>query len=158
MTNYSFNLPTDHFQFYVEDSQTTVDTSTIWDDKTEVDRIALAAGFIAVTTVRFGGLTTIELTFHHESPAYSVDDWHHIVHCSIMLESGKIIIHSPELDYVDAPIVIVEPGNYEVLVLFSNLDGFDDEMDMMGDDFYKLAFWKENLIEPFVIKQHTPLY
>ena len=81
--NYTFKLPTDHFQFYVQDRQSRPDTSMIWDEITELNRIAVEPGLIAVNTVRFGGLTLIELTIHHDHPVYVADNWEHIVHCSI---------------------------------------------------------------------------
>lgn len=154
--NYTFKLPTDHFQFYVQDRQSRPDTSMIWDEITELNRIAVEPGLIAVNTVRFGGLTLIELTIHHDHPVYVADNWEHIVHCSITLKSGKIILHSPELAYANAPIIDIEAGDYEVLVFFGNLNGYHDEMDTTGDDFYRLACWKGRLIEPLVIKPYTP--
>jgi hypothetical protein len=111
---------------------------------------------IAVGTVRFGGLTTVELAFVEECPAYSTADWDQIVHCSMALETGEIVLYSPELEFVDAPRMLIEPGNYQVLVFFANLDSVDDEMETVGDDRYRLVFWPGSLIAPHVIKQWVP--
>ena len=47
MMNYTFKLPTDHFQFYVQDRQSRPDTSMIWDEITELNRIAVEPGLRA---------------------------------------------------------------------------------------------------------------
>jgi hypothetical protein len=154
MRSYRFELWTDHFQLYLQDWAAQPDTSVIWNDQTIAQRIAVAEGLVAVGTQRYGGRTEVTVELCDSQPTYSADDWDHIVHTSIAVHSHTLMLYSPERGHQGDAQVHVEPGIYEVLVFYGNIEGFADENDLEGEDHYRLALWPGKPMEMHMIKTY----
>lgn len=154
MESYRFELSTDHFQLYLQDWDAEPDTSAIWDEPATAQRLAGAEGLIAVATERYGGITSVTVEIHTNEPAIASQDWDHIVYTHIRVGSGRLMLYSPEMNYQGAYHLPVEPGLYEILVCYGDIDGFDDELDETGDDHYLFAIWKGEAVKTQVIKHH----
>jgi hypothetical protein len=156
MSSYRFELWTDHFQFYLQDWHAQPDTSVIWNDQTIAQHIAVTEGLVAIGTLRYGGSTDVTVELCESQPEYSARDWDYIVHASIAVHSHTLMLYSPEMGHQGDAQIDVEPGMYEVLVFYGNIEGFDNENDLEGEDHYRLALWPGNPVETHIIKTYSP--
>jgi hypothetical protein len=147
-----FTIIGDHYQFYLEDEYSQADTSALWDDRASRDMFVVASGLIGVGTVRYGGRITVIVDVRAQRPTVSLDQWDHAVLCSIEAPSGRLMIASPESDGTDAPRIVVEPGTYQVVLLYRGLDTVDDDNAADGSDVYHILLWPGRSIRPEILK------
>ncbi|HEY0736465.1 MAG TPA: hypothetical protein VGD69_16235 [Herpetosiphonaceae bacterium] len=154
---YQFTIDADHFQFYLEDDTIERDTSLLWSDQAHKDRLDVLPGLIAVATERFGGKVAVAIEV---VPSEPIDPgfaaWDHVVECCLEVEAERVLLTSAESDISNAPEVPLPPGTYRARVYYGNLDSVSDELDLQGDDHYRIVLWPGAPMEPRVLKRKPP--
>ncbi len=68
-------------------------------------------------------------------------------------------VSSPEMiDHCTMPRVPILPGDYRALVCYGNLYSVTDESALEGDDYYRVALWPGNVVEPKVLERDMRRY
>ncbi|HEY0603811.1 MAG TPA: hypothetical protein VGD58_12910 [Herpetosiphonaceae bacterium] len=151
---YQFTINADHFQFYLEDDTIDRDTALLWSDQAQKDRLDVLPGLIAVATERFGGEVAVAIEVVPREPTDpDFDVWDHVVECSLEVEAERVLLTSAEADISNAPEVVLPPGTYRARVYYANLDSVGDELDLQGDDHYRIVLWPGMPMEPRVLKR-----
>jgi hypothetical protein len=148
-----FILQTDHYQFFLEDLDAAVDTTSIWDVDALHAMVAVADGLIAIGTARYGGATNVIVEVRVDEPSVSFDRWEQVVQSSLVARSGTLVLSSAEGAIQTAPHIHVQPGVYQVLVLFGNLSAISDENERLGKDIYHIILWPGSIQEVVILKQ-----
>ncbi len=136
MTEYSFELFADYFQFYLQDEQAEGDLSEIWTTHAVNNLLALVPGTIGVGTVRNMTVpVTVEVV--ETAPTDNLEDWDQVNECSIHVPTGRIVVFGCTDDFPDAARIVVVPGSYRARIYYGNLDTLR-EGGLEGDDNYKI--------------------
>ena len=151
---FTYTVNADHYQFYVEDADARADTSTLWGSEAMANRLDVLPGLIAVGTSRYGGPIPVEVEVATQRPPdTALDAWDHVVECSLMVASGRILLTSPASFGPEAPTIVVTPDIYRALVYFGALDSVSTDDDMVGDDHYRVVVWPDVSVPPQVLKR-----
>ena len=143
----TFQLHTDHFQFYLEDLGIEHDTSHLWHDRTE-HLLQSLDGLLAIGTARWGLNTSITIQIQHQAPQDTdLTIWEHIREAHLRTISGNLRLTTPEGDPHQAPVIPITPGIYMVRVYYGNMSAVSDELAPEGADHYKLIVWPDLLSE-----------
>jgi len=148
-----FKIFADYFQFYVQDEPANGDLSDAWSDEAVTRLLAVRPGVVGVGTVRNVDVpVSIELL--SAEPMAFFAQWDHVVECSLLVQSGRIVVAGCT-DYLpDAARIEAMPGTYRVRVCYAGLDSLSpDGLD--GNDHYRLELWQAPAIEPTVLKQRA---
>jgi hypothetical protein len=143
---YHFEVVVDHFQIMIADSVRGVDedTTQLWDSTD--GRVAQLPSrlFIAVGTVRYGGVVrvTVEVA---GGPRTLPEEWEVLGEFSLEVPSGRVVLFGPEEagDLHLAPTVPLEPALYSGCAFCKGADSVKDEMDLEGPDEYRIVLWKQ---------------
>lgn len=128
----------EYFQFYLQDSKEELDVAEEWQDAEETFVVATGR-VLGVRTARDqDSCVTIQVSDHE--PDEDLDEWDHVVDCSIAVPSGTLIVSGPTEDLFHAQRIEVMPGVYCARVYFGMLAEVDHE-GFEGDDFYKITLW-----------------
>ena len=150
---YGFELFADYHQFYLQDEQADCDLSDSWTEQATEDLVAIAVGMIGIGTVRDMDVpVTIEI--HNSEPENDLDEWDHVIECSVDIPSGKVVVAGCTDYFPEAARISVEPGVYRARVFYGELDSLS-ENGCDGNDKYKVALWLGETINPKVIKRHV---
>ena len=83
----------------------------------------------------------------------ALDDWDHVVECSLTVASGRILLTSTAPFGLEGPTIVVTPGTYRALVYFGALDSVPMDDDMVGDEHYRVVLWPDSPVPPQVLKR-----
>ncbi len=153
MRRLDLELFADYFQFYVQDEPANGDLSDAWNSETEARLLAVAPGVVGVGTVRNMAVpVTIEILSSEPTSDFDTPD--HVVECSLLVKSGRIVAAGCTDYFPDATRIEVPSGMYRVRVSYSGLtprstDGLE------GYDRYLLQLWQAPAVEPSVLKQRA---
>jgi len=148
---YEFELFADYHQFYLQDEEADGNLSNSWTEQATKDLLALAPGTIGVGTVRDMDVPVI-VEVHDSEPTEDLTSWHHVTECSIDIPSGKVVVAGCTDYFPDAARISVEPGVYRARIFYGELDSLSED-GLDGDDKYKVALWRGEMIEPKIIKR-----
>ena len=127
----------DYHQFYVQDGGISPPAPENWTADDMASRVKVAECVVVVCPFR-DSRVPVELELHDAKPAQSTEEWHHVVHCSLALPTGHLQVHEctggPVLDWH------INPGQYELLVLFGGL-ATGSGNDLPEQDHYKVLLW-----------------
>lgn len=150
---YEFELFADYHQFYLQDEKADGDLSDRWTEQATSDLLALAPQIIGVGTVREMNVpATIEI--HDSEPKEDAISWEQINECSIEIPSGKIVVAGCTDYFPDAARILVEPGTYRARIYYGDLDTLSED-GLDGNDKYKIALWRDEAVEPKVLKRRV---
>jgi len=144
----SLELFADYHQFYVLDSGVGQPPEDYTDDDVQ-RRVKIAPSVLAVLAARN---TTIPLLVevHENDPGTSLDDWDHIVECSLELPTGRLQVR--ECSGAAVLDLQVTPGAYHARVLFAGL-GDVSEDGLTGNDRYAVMLWSGAFRAVRVVRQ-----
>ena len=138
MTEHSFTLFADYFQFYLQDEH--------YDDEPDLDYDEAATTRILVEDTRLTVLTArnmdvpVTVAITDTAPPCDLSQWDHVIEASIASPSGKLAIAGCT-DYLpEAARIAVPPGPLRIRALFGNLDKLSDNR-LDGEDHYRLEIW-----------------
>jgi hypothetical protein len=136
--NESIYVFADYHQFYVQDGAANPPAPEDWTDADIAHRAKAAANVLVVCPVR-NMTVPVKVELHDVTPQLQSATADHLVECSLALPSGHLQVH----ECTGGAVLNwqVEPGQYEVAVLYSCLgsvstDGLD------GDDHYQVLLWR----------------
>jgi hypothetical protein len=150
---YQLTINADHFQFYLEDDTIEHNTALLWRQQAHADRLDVLPGLIAVETGRYGGDVPVVIEVRSSPPTDTAFElWDHVVECAIEVRGSRLLLTSPDSFGPGSPEVALPPGTYRARVYYAHLDSVDDEMEMEGDDHYKIVLWPGAPVAPRVLK------
>jgi hypothetical protein len=143
----------DYFQFYLQDEAADGNLSEAWTDEAVARLLAVAPGTVGIGTVRNMDVpVTVEVL--PAEPQSNLAAWDHVVECSLIASSSKLVIAGCTDYFPDAERIPVEPGTYRVRVNYAGLRSLS-ENGLEGDDRYHLQLWPGTATEPVVVKQRA---
>lgn len=148
--NHRFSIFADYFQVYLQDLDHWEDFSADWANPRVCDDLYIVKnhGLVFVTARN----VEVPVLVRTEDHPYELDDWDHLIECSIELKSGTFILKGPTDDEKIAPRVTLDPGVYRVRVLFAGLNEISED-GLNGEDRYEIHIWSGPLKPSEVIKQ-----
>ncbi len=160
MLTKEFMLFADTFQFWIQDGETDDVLPVHWEPEDEDNMALVANRVIAVRTARELDVPiSLEVMDAPPRDDEPLEDWDHVVQCTLDVESGKLLITATSEDLYSAQNVLVTPGLYGLRIYFGALDQIDSE-GFEGDDYYKVKVWyvgQEDEVPPFeIMKQWLP--
>jgi hypothetical protein len=149
----NYTIFADRFQFYIQDEHADANLSNAWSDEAVARLVAVAPGAVGIATARNMDVP-VSIEFVSKEPTTDLVQWDHVVECSLLVKSGRIVVAGCT-DYLpDAARITIAPGTYRVRVCYGGLDFLSpDGLD--GDDHYKLMLWQAPEIGPIVLKQRA---
>lgn len=146
-----------HFQFYLHNENSDCDTGRLWNKKSVYERmLALCKDFIAVGTGRFETVPA-SLEIHDAEPPLETDNYSRVNECSLITNSGKLILIGCLEDVETAMQIEVEPGIYRIRIIYGNLETVVDEID--GEDYYILQMWQDSSYKDVeILKAEQPFF
>jgi hypothetical protein len=138
----------DYFQFYLWDANAP-HAPVEWTDRDVANRIKVAPNVVVICPARNMSVPVV-WELHHQAPGYTLDDWDHVVECTLDCPSGHLAME--ECTGGTAASMKVAPGTYRVRAYYGGLatlsaDGLD------GDDHYLVALWPAASAPLAVLKQ-----
>jgi hypothetical protein len=149
---YEFSIFADYFQFYLEDETTQTDTSVIWTEQAFNDFMAIAPGFVAISTVRNMDVPVEIEVFDSELPE-NLEQWNHITECSLDIPSGRLRVMGCTYGYSEAEHIHLTPGTYRLRIYYGGLDTVNG-YSLEGDDHYRIVMWQAEYLPHHVIKRY----
>jgi hypothetical protein len=136
--NEAIEVFADYHQFYVQDGAVNPPAPEDWTDADIAHRAKAAANVVVVCPVR-NMMVPVKVELHDVAPQLQSTAADHLVECSLALPSGHLQVR----ECTGGAVLNwqLEPGQYEVAILYSCLDsvssdGFD------GDDNYQVLLWR----------------
>lgn len=153
MTFHTLELFADYYQFYIQDEAADGNLSDAWTEEA-VDRLlAVAPGTVGIGTVRNMDVpVTIDIL--DREPKFNADKFDHIVECSILIESGRIVAAGCTDYFPDAARIEVRPGTYRVRISFEGLNSLSAD-GLEGKDRYHLQLWPASAGQIEIMKQRS---
>lgn len=153
MARHAFTLFADYHQFYIQDESADGDLSDAWSQEAEQRLLAVAPGVVGIGTARNVEVPVALELLEHEPPLEQ-ENYDHIVECSLLVESGRIVIAGCTDYFPDAPRLQASPGTYRVRACYSGLGSISED-GSEGSDSYLLQLWEAPSIEPTVLKSRV---
>jgi hypothetical protein len=148
---YNLNLFADYFQFYVCDGFFKTDTSTLWDETTTDQMLAVGPDVIAVGTVR-NMHVPLTLEILGGEPAKDFSEWDQVIECAVTFPSGTVIAFGCTEDPETAERFQVKSGAYAARISYGNLRDLSDN-GLEGDDRYRVQLWRGEAGQVTVVKR-----
>ncbi len=153
---YDYKLFADYHQFYLRDDDMTKGSLANSWSKAAVQRmLAIAPYAIGIGTVRDMEVPVL-VVIHDFRPEIDFSSSDHVVEASLQVDTGRIVIAGCTDYFPDAARIEVDPGIYEALICYNDLDKVF-ENGSTGDDFYEVHLFKGSPIEPKILKQFNGL-
>jgi hypothetical protein len=148
--SYDLMVYPEYFQFYLQDAREELDIAEEWEGAEETFVVATGR-VLGVRTARDqDSPVTIEIS--DMEPDEDLDEWDHVVDCSIEIPSGELIVSGPTEDLYHAQRIQLMPGIYCARVYFGMLEEVDDD-GFEGDDFYKVTLWPSGEHKPMKVRK-----
>ena len=140
----------DYHQVFLQD-EADDEFSPEWSDE-ELRNMATASERTVILCPVRAMTVPVRVEIHPLEPLEVLQDWDHVVECSINSPTGRLSIYgctSPP-----AAWLTVESGYYQVKMLYAGLDTLSN-YDLDGDDHYKIVLWPGASRPLQVIKRWT---
>jgi hypothetical protein len=141
----------DYFQFYIKDGVANPFAPTDWNELDVLRKVKVAQNLIVICPVR-NMTVSVEIEVQSLKPNIDINDFDHVVLCSLDLPSGVLVV-----DQCTGTEVLrwqISSGTYCVLAIFSNLDSLS-ENGLDGADHYRVVLWPDRSNELKVLKQYV---
>jgi hypothetical protein len=137
----------DYYQFYVQDMESTADTSIVWDEPNSTENgTVVADGFIGVATKRYETVP-VQVSWYPSDPGFIWDGIDRVSECGIEVTTtlgvGMPISIRP-LNHIE----FIEPGIYDVRVMGACFSTVKSDWD--GADCYYVELWPAEKLRPLV--------
>lgn len=148
---YSFEIFADYHQFYLMDNEKEPEYPS---DVTELDcsNMAKVAPYIVAVYTTRNMTVPVTVRIHDADPGANLNEWDHVVECSVDVPSGRLVVIGCT-DYLpDARRLEMQPGMYQVRLCYGKLDTLSDNH-LDGDDYYVVDLWLGQIQKLKVLKQ-----
>ena len=153
MSRYELTLFADYHQFYIQDENVDGNLSEAWTDEAVKRFLAVASGTVGIGTVRNVDVPVTIAVLERE-PALDPDQFDQIVECSILVESGVIVVAGCTDYFPDAARIKIPSGPYRIRASFEGLESVSAD-GLEGNDQYHLQLWPAPMGTVKILKQHT---
>jgi hypothetical protein len=137
MAQIELQIFADYHQFYVQDDDKRFgDLSEAWTPDAVSKLLAVADHVVGIGTVRNSDVAVI-LTTCSELPELDPDEWDRINRTTLDCSTGRLVIAGCTDYFPDAFRIDVEPGTYDFLVGYRDLDVASANA-LEGDDSYHI--------------------
>lgn len=150
---HKYQLFADYFQFYLQDESAVGDLSDSWDDEAVSRLLAIAPGTVGVGTVR-NMEVPVTLEILAKEPTLRTADYDHIVECSLVVKSERLVIAGCTDYFPEAARIEIAPGTYRVRICYSNLGSLSED-GLDGNDKYDLQLWPAPSSDVVVVKHRA---
>lgn len=149
MESHFLEVFADYHQLLLHDEKDDGDHSELWNDESSKQMVVVSDSAVTMLTARDMNVP-VEVVIADNEPSYVVDEWDHIVKCSLKLYSGSLVVRGVS-DYLpNAKKIVVAPGQYTVWLLYGGLNTLD-EGGLEGEDRYKVVLFRSEFIAKLVI-------
>jgi hypothetical protein len=153
MSRYQLTLFADYHQFYIQDENVDGNLSDAWTDEAVERLLAVAPGTVRIGTVRNVDLPVTIAVLERE-PALDADKFDQVVECSIVVESGAIVVAGCTDYFPGAARIKIPSGPYRVRASFEGLKSVSAN-GLEGNDHYHLQLWPGPMGTVEILKQRT---
>ena len=139
MEIYSLEVFADYFLIYVGDGDSDADLSALISNESQNIRLVYTPNRVGIFTARN---MSVPLTVEKlgSEPDIDLEDWDHVIECSISLPSGSLLVAGAS-DYLpDATRISAQPGIYRLRIFYGGLDTVSQD-GLDGNDKYRIVFW-----------------
>ena len=127
----------DYHQFYLQDDDSRFgDLSDAWTPDATERLIAVAERVIGIGTAR-SMKVSVRIEIAPELPSLEPSEWDKVNRASLVCNTGRIVVAGCTDYFPDAKRLCVEPGIYDVLVGYKNLESLSED-GLEGDDSYHI--------------------
>lgn len=153
MSRYELTLFADYHQFYIQDENVDGNLSDAWTDEAVERLLAVAPGTVGIGTVRNVDVPVTIVVLERE-PELDADKFDQVVECSIVVESGTIVVAGCTDYFPDAARIKIPSGPYRVRASFEGLESVSAN-GSEGKDHYHLQLWPAPMDTVEILKQRT---
>ena len=137
MAKIELTIFADYHQFYIQDDDDRFgDLSEAWTEEATKNLLAVSDRVVGIGTVRNSDVAVV-LETCGELPELAPDQWDRINKTALECETGRLVVAGCTDYFPDAFRLEVEPGTYDLLVGYRNLDAVSPNA-LEGDDSYHL--------------------
>ena len=137
MARIKLTIFADYHQFYIQDDDNRFgDLSESWTEEATNKLLAVSDRVVGIGTVRNSDVAVV-LETCDELPELAHDQWDRINKTAIECETGRLVVAGCTDYFPDAYRLEVEPGIYDLLVGYRNLNAVSANASE-GDDSYHL--------------------
>jgi hypothetical protein len=137
MAKIELTIFADYHQFYIQDDDDRFgDLSEAWTDEAVDNLLAVSDHVVGIGTVRNSDVPVV-LETCDELPDPAPDQWDRINKTALECGTGRMVVAGCTDYFPDAFRLEVEPGTYDILVCYQNLDSVSPNA-LEGDDRYHL--------------------
>ena len=149
MSSHQIAVEVDYHQFYLWDPTIPAEAPEDYTDE-DVRRMVKVADHVVVVQPVRNGTVPVGLTLFPADPGFPIEEFDHVVECSLDLPGGQLQVHEcmggAVLD------LEVQAGTYRVRVLFHSLATLDEDH-LDGKDSYTVQLWPGEQRGLTVVKQ-----
>ena len=153
MSRYELTLFADYHQFYIQDENVDGKLSDAWTDEAVERLLAVAPGTVGIGTVRNADVPVTIAVLEGE-PALDADKFDQVVECSIVVDSGAIVVAGCTDYFPDAARIKIPSGPYRVRASFEALESVSADV-LEGNDQYHLQLWPAPMGTIDILKRRT---
>lgn len=153
MSLYELTLFADYHQFYIQDENVDGNLSDAWTDEAVERLLAVAPGTVGIGTVRNVDVPVTIVVLERE-PALDADKFDQVVECSIVVESGAIVVAGCTDYFPDAARINIPSGPYRVRASFEGLESVSAD-GLEGNDQYHLQLWPAPMDSVLILKKRN---
>ena len=153
MSLYELTLFADYHQFYIQDENVDGNLSDAWTDEAVERLLAVAPGTVGIGTVRNVDVPVTIVVLERE-PALDADKFDQVVECSIVVESGAIVVSGCTDYFPDAARINIPSGPYRVRASFEGLESVSAD-GLEGNDQYHLQLWPAPMDSVLILKKRN---
>ena len=153
MSRYELTLFADYHQFYIQDENVDGKLSDAWTDEALERLLAVAPGTVGIGTVRNVDVPVTIAVLEGE-PALDADKFDQVVDCSIVVDSGAIVVAGCTDYFPDAARIKIPSGPYRIRASFEALESVSAD-GLEGNDQYHLQLWPAPMGTIEILKRRT---
>ncbi|MEL7536986.1 MAG: hypothetical protein AAFM91_07910 [Pseudomonadota bacterium] len=144
MARIELTIFADYHQFYIQDDDDQFgDLSESWTDEATNRLLAVSDRVVGIGTARNSDVAVV-LETSDELPELVPDQWDRINKTAIECATGRLVVAGCTDYFPDAFRLEVEPGTYDLLIGYRNLDA-DSPNALEGDDSYHLFIARQQV-------------
>lgn len=143
--SFKFDVKAEYLQFLIGDESANCEMLE-WTRDADERLLAVAASVLAVGT--YEPFVPVLLEVSEERPCEDLSQWDQVNECSLVIESGRLIVASL-FEVNSAPEhrrVHLSPGVYRVMICYPR------KLEI-GNDYYKVVLWRAEPSPVLVLKQ-----
>ena len=137
MARFELQIFADYHQFYIQDDDDRFgDLSEAWTDEAVSSLLAVSDHVVGIGTVRNSDVLVI-VENCAVLPEFDADEWDRTNRTTLECDTGRLVVAGCTDYFPDAFRLEAEPGTYDVLVGYRNLET-NSENALEGDDSYHI--------------------